>query len=309
MLAAKRLLPAPVILLRAQTGVHQRRTRCRAGNARVSRSGRSARARDSRALRAAGGYDGEPWLGKPRYLGDEDEDMLPPADLLVATRTDAVRPRIVDRGYLTAAHARIAARRRRLGGAAVGTSRPDRTSNDKGTHTAHMIRTIAVLHRHRGHRDRRAAPAAPTPSASPSKRPRAASPSTSARSGTPPGPAGRAGGGASFDLGVWTVHASSVDANFKNGDFSTPAQIVMTRVGGDVTADRSNGNYKKQIVNLNGHVVMHDTKGDYGGMGGSSSGGNKRSVDADGRQSADRRQSQRVQGHRQRALRARRYRT
>ncbi len=39
---------------------------------------------------------------------------------------------------------------------------------------------------------------------------------------------------ASFDLGVWTVHASSIDANFKSGDFSTPAKVVMTRVGGDV---------------------------------------------------------------------------
>ena len=74
--------------------------------------------------------------------------------------------------------------------------------------------------------------------------------------------------GAAFDLGVWTVHASSVDANFKTGDFSTPAKVVMTRNGGDVSADRANGNYKTQIVNLVGHVVMHDTQGDYGGMGG-----------------------------------------
>lgn len=80
--------------------------------------------------------------------------------------------------------------------------------------------------------------------------------------------------GAAFDLGVWTVHASSVDANFKTGDFSTPAKIVMTRTGGDVTADRASGNYKTQIVNLTGHVVMHDTQGDYGGMGGASAGSN-----------------------------------
>jgi len=66
---------------------------------------------------------------------------------------------------------------------------------------------------------------------------------------------------ASFDLGVWTVHASSLDANFKSGDFSTPAKVVMTRAGGDVTADRANGNYKKQLLFLNGHVVMHDTQG------------------------------------------------
>ena len=66
---------------------------------------------------------------------------------------------------------------------------------------------------------------------------------------------------ASFDLGVWTVHASSLDANFKSGDFSTPQKIVMTRAGGDVTADRANGNYKHQVLYLDGHVVMHDTQG------------------------------------------------
>jgi lipopolysaccharide assembly outer membrane protein LptD (OstA) len=60
---------------------------------------------------------------------------------------------------------------------------------------------------------------------------------------------------------VWTVHASSIDANFKSGDFNTPAKIVMTRAGGDVSADRANGNYKKQVLFLNGHVVMHDTQG------------------------------------------------
>ncbi len=73
-------------------------------------------------------------------------------------------------------------------------------------------------------------------------------------------------GGASFDMGVWTVHASSVDANFKTGEFSTPKQVVMTRVGGDVSADRANGNYKKQLVTLTGHVVMHDSTGNYGGV-------------------------------------------
>jgi len=35
----------------------------------------------------------------------------------------------------------------------------------------------------------------------------------------------------------------------------------MTRAGGDVSADRANGNYKKQMLYLNGHVVMHDTQG------------------------------------------------
>jgi lipopolysaccharide assembly outer membrane protein LptD (OstA) len=73
-------------------------------------------------------------------------------------------------------------------------------------------------------------------------------------------------GGAAFDLGVWTVHASSVDANFKTGDFSTNAKVVMNRAGGDVTADKANGNYKKQIVYLVGNVVMHDSSGNYGGL-------------------------------------------
>ncbi|MGC1380892.1 MAG: LptA/OstA family protein, partial [Candidatus Baltobacteraceae bacterium] len=86
----------------------------------------------------------------------------------------------------------------------------------------------------------------------------------SARSPAPPGSPVPNAALASFDLGVWTVHASSIEANFKNGDFSTPAKVVMTRVGGDVTADRANGNYKKQLLFLNGHVVMHDTQGSFG---------------------------------------------
>ncbi len=88
---------------------------------------------------------------------------------------------------------------------------------------------------------------------------------------------------ASFDLGVWTVHASSIDANFKSGNFSTAAKVVMTRVGGDVTADRANGNYKKQLLYLNGHVVMHDMQGNYGGLapGASPQPGNPSTLTAD----------------------------
>src|SRR5580698_10601393 len=67
-----------------------------------------------------------------------------------------------------------------------------------------------------------------------------------ARPGSPPPAPSPNAPPASFDLGVWTVHASSIDANFKSGDFSTPAKLVMTRVGGDVSADRANGNYKRQ---------------------------------------------------------------
>jgi lipopolysaccharide assembly outer membrane protein LptD (OstA) len=105
-----------------------------------------------------------------------------------------------------------------------------------------------------------APPHSPAPSRSPAP---ARSPATGTRARSPlPSPAASPNAGqASFDLGVWTVHASSIDANFKSGDFSTPAKIVMTRVGGDVSADRANGNYKRQMLYLNGHVVMHDSQG------------------------------------------------
>lgn len=106
----------------------------------------------------------------------------------------------------------------------------------------------------------------------PTPRPHAAATPASAPAPVSPPPASEsspplaANGGAAFDLGVWTVHATSVDANFKNGNFSTNQKVLMTRAGGDVTADKANGNYKKQIVYLVGHVVMHDTSGNYGGL-------------------------------------------
>jgi lipopolysaccharide assembly outer membrane protein LptD (OstA) len=96
--------------------------------------------------------------------------------------------------------------------------------------------------------------------ASPPPSPRPRTPARSP-SGSPKPNASANPSAASFDMGVWTVHANSIDANFKNGDFSTPAKVVMTRVGGDVSADRANGNYKKQVLFLNGHVVMHDSQG------------------------------------------------
>jgi lipopolysaccharide assembly outer membrane protein LptD (OstA) len=105
------------------------------------------------------------------------------------------------------------------------------------------------------------AAAAPPRSPQPKPAPRAASSPRNGASNP---------GQASFDLGVWTVHASSLDANFKNGDFSTPNKVVMTREGGDVSADRANGNYKKQVLFLNGHVVMHDTQGSAESLAGGS---------------------------------------
>ena len=103
--------------------------------------------------------------------------------------------------------------------------------------------------------------AAAAPTQSPRPKPPARSPSALPSAPSNPGQA-------SFDLGVWTVHASSLDANFKSGDFSTPNKVVMTREGGDVSADRANGNYKKQVLYLNGHVVMHDSQGNVESMAG-----------------------------------------
>ncbi|HEY2474235.1 MAG TPA: hypothetical protein VGI19_05475 [Candidatus Cybelea sp.] len=93
---------------------------------------------------------------------------------------------------------------------------------------------------------------APPPGASPAAKHKGPRAGGAAKGGPPP---------ASFDLGVWTVKASSLNANFKTGDFNTPAKVVMTRTGGDVTADNANGNYKKQVLFLNGHVIMHDSSG------------------------------------------------
>jgi hypothetical protein len=86
-----------------------------------------------------------------------------------------------------------------------------------------------------------------SPSASPSGAPSAKGPDT-------------------FQVGVWTVHATLLDVNFKSGDFSTPNQVTMTRGGGDITADRASGNYTRKDATLYGHVVMHDTEGNFAGL-------------------------------------------
>lgn len=84
---------------------------------------------------------------------------------------------------------------------------------------------------------------------------------------TPASPSPSASPGAdTFKVGVWTVHASLLDVNFKSGDFSTPNQVTMTRDGGDITADRASGNYKSKNSTLYGHVVVHDTQGNFAGI-------------------------------------------
>ena len=103
------------------------------------------------------------------------------------------------------------------------------------------------------------------------------------RAGTPPPrvPVSSAAGqppqgpdqGAAFNIGVWTVKTSTVDSNFKTGEFTAPSKVTMTREGGDVRADRASGNFNTSQATLFGHVVMHDEQGNFSALrGGAPSG-------------------------------------
>lgn len=81
-----------------------------------------------------------------------------------------------------------------------------------------------------------------------------------------PSPAPSPSNGTQFNVGIWTVHMTSVDVNFKSGDFSTPNQVTMNREGGDITGDRASGNYKSKTATIYGHVVMHDSQGNFAGL-------------------------------------------
>jgi lipopolysaccharide export system protein LptA len=62
-------------------------------------------------------------------------------------------------------------------------------------------------------------------------------------------------------FGVWTVHMTEVDYNNTTGNFNTPNHVTMTRNGGDINADRADGNAQRQIATLYGNVVVHDVQG------------------------------------------------
>ena len=72
---------------------------------------------------------------------------------------------------------------------------------------------------------------------------------------------------------MWTVKTSTVDSNFKTGEFTAPNKVTMTREGGDVRADRASGNFNTSQATLYGHVVMHDEQGNFSALrGGAPSG-------------------------------------
>jgi lipopolysaccharide export system protein LptA len=66
---------------------------------------------------------------------------------------------------------------------------------------------------------------------------------------------------------------TQVDYNNTTGNFSTPNHVTMTRNGGDVSADRANGNSQRQVATLIGNVVVHDVQGAFGSGGNSTSQG------------------------------------
>ncbi len=91
-------------------------------------------------------------------------------------------------------------------------------------------------------------------------------PSPSALPSPSPAPSASGSNGTQFQVGMWNVHMTQVDVNMKSGVFSTPDKVLMTREGGDITGDRADGNYKTKESTLIGHVVMHDTQGNFSGL-------------------------------------------
>ncbi|HEY8322335.1 MAG TPA: LptA/OstA family protein [Candidatus Baltobacteraceae bacterium] len=79
----------------------------------------------------------------------------------------------------------------------------------------------------------------------------------------------------------WVVHYTSADFNAKSGDFSIPDHVTITRASGDVNADRADGNGKKHLASLFGHVVVHDVNGAFGTHLGSSAGGGPATLTCD----------------------------
>ena len=67
--------------------------------------------------------------------------------------------------------------------------------------------------------------------------------------------------GAGFSFSDWHVSTDQLDANWQSGAFNTPGHIRLTRPGSDISADKSNGNWKNHQALLTGHVVLHDTNG------------------------------------------------
>ena len=62
-------------------------------------------------------------------------------------------------------------------------------------------------------------------------------------------------------FGDWQVNTGELNYNWQTGDFNAPGHITLTRPGNDISSDRANGNQKRKLADLQGHVVMHDRSG------------------------------------------------
>ncbi|MHB1552246.1 MAG: LptA/OstA family protein [Vulcanimicrobiaceae bacterium] len=79
-----------------------------------------------------------------------------------------------------------------------------------------------------------------------------------------------AGPAAKLTFGDWEMSASQIDYTWTNGNFSVPDHLRLTRPGSSIDADRADGNEKRKIANLYGHVVMHDDRGTFSAISGTS---------------------------------------
>jgi len=79
-----------------------------------------------------------------------------------------------------------------------------------------------------------------------------------------------------FNFSDWQVSThGELDFNFQTGAFSTPQQVVLTRTGSEIRANRANGNTKTKQAYLTGNVWLHDQNGVLTNYGGGALGGSK----------------------------------
>lgn len=66
-------------------------------------------------------------------------------------------------------------------------------------------------------------------------------------------------------IGEWNLKTDELNANLRDGSFTAPHHVTLTRADGSVVvADRAAGNYKTRLANLFGHVSVHDASGTFG---------------------------------------------
>ena len=70
-------------------------------------------------------------------------------------------------------------------------------------------------------------------------------------------------------FGDANISADEIDMNQKDGGFSMPHKVTMTRPGSDVVGDSAKGNFKQRMVTISGNVVVHQTRpaGSFGKLG------------------------------------------